>query len=298
MANIKNLCVTGLGELLWDFFPDGKKPGGAPANFVFHAQNLGAIGSVVSAVGNDFLGNEIVDYFKLLGLETGNVQVDPQKQTGIVEVKLKTGIPEYKIEKDVAWDFIKWTPQLASLAGESDAVCFGTLAQRSEITRQTILKFLKTTKPDCLRVFDINLRQNFYDKKIIADSLEISSVLKLNDEEFPVLAKLFSLKGSEHCILEKLMEQFGLTLVALTKGEKGSLLKTKTEMSFLEAPKVKVVDTVGAGDSFTAALIISKLCGKSFNEMHTFANEVAAYVCTQKGATPQLPDYISVRLKH
>lgn len=288
--------VAGIGELLWDLLPDGKKFGGAPANFAFHAQSLGAESSIVSSVGNDDLGKEILNFFKSLSLNSEHVEVNPLKQTGLVNVTLTDGIPEYEIKTDVAWDYIQWTKQLEKLAGSVDAVCFGSLAQRSDVSHQTILKFLKATRSDCLRIFDINLRQDFFTCQIITSSLEMASILKLNDEELPVVAGFFSLKGSESVILEQLINQFDLQLIALTKGKKGSLLKTKTEESFLEVPEIKVKDTVGAGDAFTAALIMAKLNDKTIEEMHKFANEVASFVCTCDGATPVLPEYLVSRI--
>jgi fructokinase len=291
MSDNKKFRVTGLGELLWDLLPEGKKTGGAPANFAFHAQNLGAEASIVSAVGTDILGNELISGFRNLGLDTTNIQVNPIKQTGVVDVKLIGGIPDYEIKQDVAWDYIHWDGSLALLASSADAVCFGSLAQRAETSGQTILKFLKSTRKNCIKVFDINLRQNYFDKKIIEESLGLSTALKLNDEELPVVAAMFSLAGTEKNILMELIKIFGLELIALTKGEKGSFLLTLDGESFLEVPRVNVADTVGAGDAFTAALIVAKLSGKPLKEMHSFASEVAAYVCTQNGATPKLPLY-------
>ncbi|NQU88106.1 MAG: carbohydrate kinase [Mariniphaga sp.] len=284
--------VAGIGELLWDLLPDGKKLGGAPANFAFHAQALGAESTIVSSIGNDIPGAEIQEYLHKLDLNSNYITINNEKQTGVVNVTLLDGIPEYEIKSNVAWDYIIWDQSFEDLAQSIDAVCFGSLAQRSEDSCHTIQKFLKATKTVCLRVFDINLRQNFFNKKIISDSLDLASVLKLNDEELPVVAELFSLSGNEDIVLEKLIDIYKLELVALTKGNKGSFLKTKNENSFLEVPKVEVKDTVGAGDSFTAALIVAKLNGKSLKEMHKAANELAAFVCSKQGATPKMPKFL------
>jgi fructokinase len=290
MAMQKPFKIVGIGEILWDLLPSGKKLGGAPANFAFHAQQLGAESVVVSSVGNDGLGKEIIDRLTILNLCTDFIQINNAYSTGIVNVKLSDGIPEYTIKSGVAWDSIEWKDSLASLTQKADAVCFGTLAQRSEASQKTIRQFVKQTRPSCLRIFDINLRQNFYSKGIIEESLRLASVLKLNDEELPIVAEIFSIEGSEKIVLETLINRFQLDLVALTKGGRGSLLKTKDEESFLEVPKVEVKDTVGAGDAFTAAMAVALLSGTEFHEIHRQANQVAAYVCSQHGATPPLPD--------
>lgn len=288
MAN-KRPLVAGIGELLWDVFPDGKKPGGAPANFAWHAQGLGAESFIVSALGNDSPGKDMLQVLGSLSLNQSYIQLSSLKETGVVNVTLTDGIPQYEIKKGAAWDFICWEPGLGLLAAKTDAVCYGSLAQRSEVSRQTILKFLGTTRGECLRVFDINMRQDFYSAEVIKKSLELASVLKLNDEELPVVADIFSIKGSESLVLETLLKRFSLKLIALTKAEKGSLLVAKNETSAMEAPKVQVKDTVGAGDSFTATMVYMLLKGHKLGEVHKAANRVAAYVCSCMGATPVLP---------
>lgn len=280
--------IAGIGEILWDLLPSGKQLGGAPANFAFHAQQLGAKSTVVSSVGNDAPGNEILERLRSLNLCTDFIQSNQHHPTGVVDVQLTDGNPSYTIKTGVAWDYIVWETSLAALAMEADAVCFGTLAQRNEMSRQTIHQFLKQTRPECLRVFDINLRQNFYSKEIIAESLRLASVLKLNDEELPVVAEIFSIEGSEIIVLKSLMVRFGLRLIALTKGSRGSLLLTDSRQSFLEVPAVEVKDTVGAGDAFTAAMIVAILSGLPLARVHRIANEVAAFVCLHQGATPLL----------
>lgn len=285
----KTLLVAGIGELLWDLLPEGKKPGGAPANFAYHAQSLGAESFIVSSVGNGPLGNEIIEFINKKGLNHTYIQRNEDKETGVVNVQLENGIPEYEIKTGVAWDYIAFNNELEKLAGKLDAVCFGALAQRSPVSCSTIQKFLSLTKQGCLRVFDINLRQHFYNKEIISSSLSMANVLKLNDEELPVVAEIFSLKGAEEIVLTQLIEKFDLKLIALTKGSSGSLLITRDSKSELSVPDVEVADTVGAGDSFTAAMIISYLKGKPLGKVHQIANTVAGLVCSMHGAMPVLP---------
>ncbi len=297
MYATKKFQSVGIGEILWDMLPGGKKLGGATTNFAFHAHQLGVRSFIVSSVGDDAPGKEILGKLRELNLSTGYIAIHTGYETGIVQVRLEDGIPEFEIREGVAWDHIPWNTALKELAALCDAVCFGSLAQRSEMSRMTIRNFLKYTKPGCLRVCDINLRQHFYNTDIIESSLQLASVLKLNNEELAVVAENFSLSGSEKAILEILMDRFELTMIALTKGDKGSLLKTNNKESFLEVPKVKVKDTVGAGDSFTAAMVVGLLNGKPLQEIHQAANETAAYVCSQEGATPVLSERFINKVK-
>jgi len=290
----KKFKVAGIGELLWDMLPEGKQLGGAPTNFGYHASLAGCESFVVSTIGSDEPGNEIVALFDELALETGFVQQTSGFPTGTVTVSLdKMGIPSYIIHENVAWDHIAWNSPLETLAKTIDAVCFGSLAQRNPESRQTILNFLKSTKADCLRVFDINLRQSFFSREIIFQSLELSTILKLNDDELPVVAGLLGISGTDEELLMQILKMFDLKLVALTKGAKGSLLLTEKEQSFMEVPKVDIADTVGAGDSFTAILVAGLLQNHDLKKIHKKATQVAAFVCTQKGATPKIPkDYL------
>ena len=279
--------VAGIGELLWDLLPKGKQLGGAPCNFAYHASREGCESFVVSTIGRDGLGKEILALFDERALDTSYVQQTANFPTGTVEVTLDSnGIPGYIIHENVAWDNIGWNSSLEALAKNVDAVCFGSLAQRNTVSRQTILNFLNATKADCLRVFDINLRQAFYTEDIILKSLELANILKLNDDELPVLAELLGLHGNDDDLLKQLMQKFNLKLVALTKGAKGSLLLTGNEESYLEVPKVKIVDTIGAGDSFTAVLVAGMLQNRKLKEIHESATQLAAFVCTQNGAMP------------
>ena len=278
--------VTGIGELLWDMLPQGKQLGGAPFNFSFHAAQAGCEAHVVSSIGDDDSGKEILKSMDFLNLSDKYIQTS-SRPTGRVEVKLNNeGHPDYTIIKDVAWDHIAWTNDLASLAPVTDAVCFGSLAQRNITSRMTILNFLEAVSPSCLKVFDINLRQNFYNREILLESLQHANILKLNDEELQIVASMFSLEGGIENQLKKLSENFGLDYIACTMGSKGSLLMGRDGSSFVEAPEVEVVDTVGAGDSFTALLVTGILNEIPLNEIHKKATEIAAIVCTRAGATP------------
>jgi fructokinase len=278
--------VTGIGELLWDLLPQGKQLGGAPCNFSFHASQAGCEAYVVSAVGNDDQGKELIEAVNSMGLSNQYIQTNSYT-TGYVSVKLNEwGHPDYTIHENVAWDFIEWNEMLTGLAGRTDAVCFGSLAQRNALSGSSLLRFLDALPDHCLKVFDINLRQKFYTDEIIRRSLEFADILKLNDDELPVVASLYSLGGKPENQLKKLREETGLKIIALTMGEKGSILLDKDECSFVESKKVKIVDTVGAGDSFTAILIAGILNEIPLKEVHKKATEVAAFVCTCQGATP------------
>jgi len=287
----KQFKVAGIGELLWDILPQGKQLGGAPCNFVYHAYQAGCQPFVISSLGTDASGDEILSRFDELELDKSFVQLIQGFSTGTVTISLDVnGIPSYIIHENVAWDNMVWNNSLEALAKSVDAVCFGSLAQRNSVSRQTILKFLEATRPDCLKVFDINLRQSFYNRVTIIRSLEFANILKLNDDELPVVAGLLGLQGTDDELMSQLMQKFSLKLVALTKGDKGSILMTSKEKSFMEVPKVKIADTVGAGDSFTAILVAGLLRNEELKKIHKTATQIAAFVCTQKGATPKLPE--------
>lgn len=290
--------VAGIGELLWDILPAGKQLGGAPCNFAYHALQAGCEALVISAVGCDQEGEEILQVMDELQLNKSFIQSTPQYPTGTVSVKLDpAGVPDYTIHQNVAWDFIKWGASLELLAQDLDAVCFGSLAQRNAVSKETIWRFLKATKPDCLRVFDINLRQSYYKREDIVYSLEMANVLKLNEDELPLLCAYFGYEGNEEHRLTQLLHDFQLKLIAFTKGEQGSLLITPGERSFCEVPETEVADTVGAGDSFTAILLAAMLRGIPLLKAHGLATEAAAYVCTRNGATPRLPDHLISQIK-
>jgi len=291
-----NFNVVGVGEVLWDLLLTGPQLGGAPANFAYHAHELGAQTQVITRVGNDDYGHEIIRRFHEMGLRDATVQIDETAPTGTAKVALSgDGLAHFTIQENVAWDYLALTPRAVAVAREADAICFGSLAQRCEPSRNTIQQLVAAAPADALRVFDINLRQQFYSRGLIEQSLQLANALKLNDDELPTLADMFSLTGSterqiEHQI-ECLAQTFSLRLVALTRGANGSLLYEKDEgrWSDCRSRPVEVVDTVGAGDSFTAALVLGLLRKMDLDEINTLANEVARYVCSHAGATPSLP---------
>tara|TARA_B100000676_G_C17905251_1_gene746903 strand:- start:58 stop:996 length:939 start_codon:yes stop_codon:yes gene_type:complete len=279
--------VVGLGEILWDVFPDGAKFGGAPANFAVHCAALGADVSMVSAVGQDQLGDRAIE-----GLRSRNVSTDfvqqPDFPTGTVDVQVDLGgHASYVFAPNTAWDNLVFTDELRAQAERTDVVCFGSLGQRSPSSRMTICKFVEATRKDALRIFDVNLRQNFYSDEVIRLSLEISNVLKLNDEEVDTVRRG---DGSQIERLKDVREKFELQLVALTRGEDGAVLITESEVIECAGVPTEVVDTVGAGDAFTAALAMGLFGDVPLRKIGPRASELASYVCSQKGATPELPD--------
>lgn len=286
-----NEIVVGMGEALWDVLPEGKKIGGAPANFAYHVSQFGLPSCVVSAIGDDALGKEIIENFTSKGLDQLIAEVP--YPTGTVQVEIdQTGIPLYDIKENVAWDNIPYTEHLDALAKRTKAVCFGSLAQRNVVSRETINHFLDTMPKDddSLVVFDVNLRQGFYNKEILCKSMQNCNILKINDEELITVSRMFGYPGidlQDKCWI--LLGKYNLKMLILTCGINGSYVFTPGNVSFQPTPKVEVTDTVGAGDSFTAAFIASILKGKSVTEAHTIAVKTSAYVCTQKGAMPILP---------
>ena len=280
-----------MGEALWDVLPEGKKIGGAPANFAYHVSQFGLPSCVVSAVGDDTLGKEIVDNFTSKGLNQLIAQVP--YPTGTVQVEIdQAGVPQYEIKENVAWDNIPYTAPLESLAEKTKAVCFGSLAQRNVVSRSTINRFLDAMPDDedNLVVFDVNLRQGFYNKDILCNSMRRCNILKINDEELVIVSRMFGYPGidlQDKCWI--LLGKYNLKMLILTCGINGSYVFTPGNVSFQPTPKVEVADTVGAGDSFTAAFIASILKGKSVAEAHSLAVQTSAYVCTRKGAMPTLP---------
>lgn len=290
--------IVGMGEVLWDMLPEGKKIGGAPANFAYHVSQYGFDGCVVSAVGDDKLGNEILESFNNRRFNY-LIQRVPYP-TGTVQIELdEAGIPCYEIKENVAWDNIPFTVDLEKLAKKTRAVCFGSLAQRNTVSRETINRFLDVMSDAAgqYRVFDVNLRQGFYDKEILCNSMKRCNILKINDEELIAVSRMFEYPGidlEDKC--RALLSEYGLEILILTCGVNGSYVFTRENVSFVNTPKIEVADTVGAGDSFTATFISAILKGKSIREAHELAVEVSAYVCTQNGAMPELPISIKSRL--
>jgi len=283
--------IAGIGEVLWDVYPDAAHFGGAPANFACHAAGLGAEARMVSSVGTDDLGARALEKLRERGVECGHVSRDPRHATGRVLVTLNdAGQPTYEFAADTAWDHLEWSEAIAALAARCDAVCFGTLGQRSPISRETIRRFVEATPRSALRVFDVNLRQRFYSAELIQAALRMASALKLNDEELPIVAELCGIRAvTPREMLIELATGYDLRFVALTRGPRGSLLLAGTEEDECPAVGGNVVDTVGAGDAFTATLVTDFLRGLPLAGINRHANAVAAYVCSQKGATPALP---------
>ncbi len=286
-----NDIIVGMGEALWDVLPEGKKIGGAPANFAYHVSQFGLPSCVVSAIGDDKLGAEIIENFNAKGLQQ-LIETVPYP-TGTVQVEIdQAGIPQYEIKENVAWDNIPYTARLENLAQRTRAVCFGSLAQRSVVSRTTINRFLDAMHHDNdpLVVFDVNLRQGFYNKDILCNSMKRCNILKINDEELVTVSRMFGYPGidlQDKCWI--LLGKYNLKMLILTCGINGSYVFTPGNVSFHPTPLVEVADTVGAGDSFTAAFISSILKGKTVPEAHKRAVETSAFVCTQQGAMPLLP---------
>lgn len=284
MKNNKPL-VVGIGELLWDIFPTGKRAGGAPVNFVYHATQLGVTGYAISAIGKDELGNEI-----LQELDKNNIvySIDSlDYPTGTVKVKLNNGIPSYTIVENVAWDHIPLTQRSIDLVKKADAICYGTLSLRNEDSRKTITTLLSYAPKESLRFYDINLRQHYYSKDLIENLLQVANVFKINDEELITLKDLFNLKDTDEYVCKYFLNKYNLKYLILTAGDKYSIVYSKNEISRIETPKVEVADTVGAGDSFSGAFVQGILTGKTLKESHQQAVKISAFVCTQTGAWPE-----------
>ena len=287
----KRFYVIGIGEILWDLLLTGKQLGGAPANFAFIASQLGDCGTIVSRVGDDENGAEILRQFKSYGIEIDEIQIDRKNPTGTVVVNLKNGQPEYKITEPVAWDFLAMNDNLRDLAKKCDAVCFGSLAQRNAVSRKTIREFLRSTRIDALKIFDVNLRQNYYSLEILRESLALANVVKLNDEELPKLCEMFAVEGADETErLKNLRGKFDLRLLCLTRGAMGSLLVTEIEVSENHGVKVEIADTIGAGDAFMAAMTHGFLRDWSLDEINEKANRVGAFVASQTGAMPSFKE--------
>lgn len=290
-----SFSVVGLGEILWDLLPSGKQLGGAPTNFAIHAKHLGANSRVVSRVGQDPLGEEILQRLQGFGLSVDDVQRDPTAPTGTVSVELSSdGQPKFVIHENVAWDRIALEKSMLTAMAEADTVAFGTLAQRNEPSRQTIQALVAATRLDALRIFDVNLRQTYFTPEIIESSLRLANITKFNDGELPILAGILDLRGTVREQVEQLANRYNQKFVCLTRGAKGSLLHGDGQWAEADGEPVTVKDTVGAGDAFTAALAMGLLKGRPLDTVNRHANQVARYVCTQEGATPPLPNYLKL----
>lgn len=287
--------IVGIGEILWDVFPDGKKLGGAPANFAYFAKNLGQEALTASRVGDDSSGKEILNSLKALKLSRDFIQIDPGHQTGAVEVRIDSdGQPDYIIRQSVAWDFLKLTEKWKELAFNSDLICFGTLAQRFTQSRKTIIDFLRLSKKSAIKVLDINLRQNFYSREIIIHSLELCTILKLNEKELEMLKEILIIPGrkDDAGFCRTLMGKYDIKLICITRGVKGSILIDKNDYYKHPGYRVKVADTVGAGDAFTAAVAVKYIEGGNLKEISDIANRLGSWVCSQAGPTPPFTEEI------
>lgn len=289
--------VIGVGELLWDLLPDSRQLGGATTNFCYHAHALGAEALVVSRVGDDELGCEAVAQLRSVGMATRGITIDPRAPTGTVSVDLDAeGKPAFEIRERVAWDFIELDRGILDEAGRAGVICFGSTPQREEQSRAAIRQILSATPRRTLRVFDINLRGQYWSRGIVEESFGMANVVKLNIEELQVIAEMFRLAGNEEGQMRDLAERFDLTALALTKGAKGSSLLLAGEYSAQTSNPIHVADTVGAGDSFTAALALGLIANSSAPTILQCANGIAEFVCSQSGAMPHLPEELRKRI--
>jgi fructokinase len=285
--------VIGIGEVLWDLLPTGPQLGGAPVNFAYHARALGAGARVITRLGSDQLGREIRQRFEAQEIADGTLQVDDDAPTGTVSIALSAeGVPSYTIHKNVAWDRLTVTSAAFEAVRGADAICFGSLAQRSETSRTSIRRLVAAASASSLRIFDPNLRQGYYSFEIIEHSLRLANVLKLNEAELSVIAALFRMVGSPPEQIEQLAHRFNLQLIALTRGPAGSLLFQNGKWSDCPSVPIQIADTVGAGDAFTATLVMGLLRKMELREINYLADEVARHVCSCAGATPPLPEMI------
>lgn len=282
--------IIGIGEILWDILPDGKKtPGGAPANFAYVASQLGNNGISLSRVGTDTAGVDLLLHLNPKKLSRGFIQEDRDNPTGRVEVNFENGQPAYEIVENVAWDFLELTDEWREIALQADAICFGSLAQRGEISCKTIRETVNLVKN--LRIFDVNLREKFFSREILRKSLNMANVAKLNAEELPLVAEMFEIKKLNPVKAARdLLVKFGLKLVCVTRGANGSFLVTKKAVSEHAGFQGEVADTIGAGDAFTAALAHGLLRKWKLDEINDFANKVGAFVASQTGAMPMFPE--------
>ncbi len=283
--------VLAVGEVVWDVFPTGKRLGGAPVNFAYFAQALGAFGLPVTAIGTDELGDETLEALKLTGLDLSLLQRNGLPTSRVLVTTDAAGVPQYEIVEDVAWDAITCDERILTAFHDADVVCWGSLAQRSATSRESILRLLDAAPADCLKVFDINLRQSFYSREVVEASLLRADILKLNEDELPVVASLFGISGDVPAVISSLLERFALREIIFTEGAvQSSVYDASGLVSLISTPKVEVIDTVGAGDSFTATYIMGRLSGLGVAAAHSKAVAVSAWTCTQSGAINPLPE--------
>lgn len=287
---MKSFNFIGIGEILWDCLPKGKQLGGAPANFAYISKQLGNNGIICSRIGKDDFEKEILEELKNKKLSTNSIQIDKEKPTGVVNVTLENGQPNYEIVEDAAWDFLQLSEDWREIALNADAVCFGSLAQRNEVSHKTIRSFVELVKG--LRIFDVNIRQKYFSREIFQRSIELTNVVKLNHEELPIITEILKIRGAtvQKC-LEKIIKEFDLKLICLTRGANGSLLMTKDAVSEHKGLKIEVADTIGAGDAFTAAMTHGVLRNWELEKINEFANQVGTFVASKTGAMPDFSEF-------
>ena len=289
--------IAGIGEVLWDHFPTGKRLGGAPLNFCYHCQQFGAKSYPISSVGTDLAGDELLRALEARGIPRDYVFRSDAHPTGKVDIRIDTtGIHAFTIHRNTAWEHLTRRPAIDTLAPQIDALCFGTLGLLNPVTRLTLKHFLMSVPDTAWIIFDINLRQQLYNKASILESLEACHVLKISDDELPQLVEMLAIHGSTEAQLLRIMHRFNLKLIAYTRGANGSLLITPEARHEHSGIDVTAVNTVGAGDSFTATLCIGLLAGVPLQEINESANHVGAFVCTQDSATPTLPEALLKRI--
>ena len=277
--------VIAIGEIVWDCLPAGKQLGGAPLNFAFFAKELGADAYAVSAIGNDALGDDTLEVASATGVCLDYVQRNGLPTSRVLVTLDANGIPQYEIVEGVAWDAIECPESVLELVKDASVICWGSLAQRNEKSRDSVLSILAAAPQDCVKVFDINIRQHYYSREVIEKSLEYATILKLNEDELPLVASMLDIQGTDKEIVSALIEKYSLDYLIYTHGADFSeVYAADGEYSHVPTPKVKVADTVGAGDSFTAVFVTSILQGKDMKSSHKLAVEVSAYVCTKNGA--------------
>lgn len=291
--------VIGIGETVWDVFPSGKRLGGAPVNFSFFAKEFGAEAYPVTAIGNDALGDETLEALKATGLNLGHIQRNDKPTSRVLVTMDDAGIPQYEIVEGVAWDAMTCDGRTLDLFRDADVVCWGTLAQRTPCSRKSIMNMVASAPASCLKVYDINLRQNYFTRELVEESLKSADLLKLNEDELPIVAGMFSIEGGAEERVAKLIHRFSLNTVIFTQGSECSeVYGAEGLLSHLPTPKVKVADTVGAGDSFTATYVMARLNGATIREAHHLAVGVAAFVCTQSGAVNPVPERLKTFMKY
>lgn len=288
---MEKLKIVGIGEIVWDMLPSAKQLGGAPVNFAFYAKELGSQSAIISAIGRDELGSELMSRLRHLGMDIRGVR-ENRYPTSTVDIALSAdGIPTYHIRENVAWDYLENSELTQNIISDADAICWGSLAQRSETSRKSIMQMIEAAPKDCLKVFDINIRLNYFSASVVQSSIEQADVLKLNEDELPKIAEMFSMCGDELNLLSSLVDRFELCYLIYTKGAECSMIMNANhQVSKIETPPTMVEDTVGAGDSFTAAFVSYLLQGCTMEEAHCKAVQIAAFVCTQAGATAPLPE--------